>query len=389
MTARPPKGQGRPTLADVAEAAGVSRATAARALGDYGYVLGATRASVLAAAARLGYAPNSIARSMVTGRTKTIGFVSADMENPFFARTMAGITDVARLAGYEVVIANSQEQPELERRAVRTLHERQVDGMIVTPTQFADGFHLRRLADRAIPVVLLDRAVRGVAADAVLIDNVRAGRVAVEYLIRLGHERIGLLTNDLHGPPLDRLRETALDPTHAPTGAARGVGYLAALREARLEVSDQLIINAAYTRESANEAMRQLLRLRSRPTAVLAVDNVLTLGAFEMIQASGVDFPGAISLLGFDDLEWTTIVRPTLSVVAQPAYDIGATAARRLLARLDGEDSPAQVLFLDTSLIERESTVAPRVTGGTEHRIVGPGVARGAPHRATVGRGRR
>ena len=368
MRARPSKGQGRPTLAHVAEAAGVSRATAARALGDYGYVLESTRAAVLAAAARLGYAPNSIARSMVTGRTKTIGFVSADMENPFFARTMAGITDVARTAGYEVLIANSQEQPELERRAVRTLHERQVDGMIVTPTQFADGFHLRRLADRAVPVVLLDRAVRGVAADAVLIDNVRAARVAVEYLITLGHRRIGLLTNDLHGAPLERLGETALDPTHASTGASRGVGYLAALREANLGVSAQLIRSASYSRESANEAMAQLLRLRSRPTAVLAVDNVLTLGAFETIQASGLAFPGDISLLGFDDLEWTTIVRPTLSVVAQPAYDIGATAARRLLARLDGEDSPAQVLFLDTSLVERESTTAPRTADGSRRR---------------------
>ncbi len=311
------------------------------------------------AAERLGYSPNSIARSMVTGRTNTIGFVSADMENPFFARTMAGITDVARAAGYEVVIANSQEKPDLERRAVRTLHERQVDGMIVAPTQYADGTHLRRLVERSIPVVLLDRSVRGVAADAVLIDNVKAGRTAVEYLIGLGHERIGLLTNDLEGPPLERLAETALDPTHASTGASRGVGYLAALREVGLKVSPQLIRSASYTRESATVATKQLLRLRSRPTAVLAVDNVLTLGAFEAIQASSLDFPGEICLLGFDDLEWTTIVRPTLSVVAQPAYDIGATAARRLLARLQGEGSPAQVLFLDTTLVERESTVSP------------------------------
>lgn len=358
MRAHPAPRKGRPTLANVAEEAGVSRATAARALGDYGYVQEETRASVLAAAERLGYSPNSIARSMVTGRTNTIGFVSADMENPFFARTMAGITDVARAAGYEVVIANSQEKPDLERRAVRTLHERQVDGMIVAPTQYADGSHLRRLVERSIPVVLLDRSVRGVAADAVLIDNVKAARTAVEYLIGLGHERIGLLTNDLEGPPLERLAETALDPTHASTGASRGVGYLAALREAGLKVSPQLIRSASYTRESATAATKQLLRLRSRPTAVLAVDNVLTLGAFEAIQASGLDFPREISLLGFDDLEWTTIVRPTLSVVAQPAYDIGATAARRLLARLQGEDSPAQVLFLDTTLVERESTVS-------------------------------
>lgn len=342
----------------------MSRATAARALGGYGYVQDSTREAVLRIANSIGYVPNSIARSMVTGRTRTIGFISADMENPFFARTMAGITAVARSAGYEVVIANSQEDPELERRAVRTLHDRQVDGMIVAPAQYADGSHLRLVVERAVPVVLLDRSVRGVPADAVLIDNVKAARMAVEHLIHLGHERIGLLTNDLGGSAMECLTETALDPTHASTGASRGVGYLAALRDRGLEVTGRLIRSTTYTRESARRATQDLLAMKDRPTAVLAVDNVSTLGAFEAIQASGLAFPEEISLLGFDDLEWTTIVRPTLSVIAQPAYDIGATAARRLIARLGGEDSPAQVLFLDTNLVQRESVVAP-----SDHRV--------------------
>lgn len=347
----------RPTLNDVAAAAGVSRATAARALGDYGYVHDATRTSVREAAERLGYRPHRIARSMVTGRTQTIGFVGADMENPFFGRTMAGILDVARSGGYEVIITNTEEDPELERRAVRVLHERQVDGVIFTPAQFGNAAHLRRLADEGIPIVLVDRSIRGLGADAVLIDNVRAARSGVARLIELGHTRIGLITTDLKGNSVTRLRETALDPTHAPTGAARGVGYLAALQEAGLPMDPALITPTThFTREAAAEAARRLLELRDRPTAILTVDNVLTLGAFEAIQRSGLDFPGQISLLGFDDLDWTTIVRPTLSVIAQPGYDIGATAARRLLARLDDEDSPGQVLFLDTELIEREST---------------------------------
>jgi LacI family transcriptional regulator len=297
---------------------------------------------------------------MVTGRTQTIGFISADMENPFFARTMAGLTDVVRTSGYEVVIANCQEDPELERNAVRVLQERQVDGLIVAPTQYSNGSHLRRVTERGIPVVLLDRSVRGVIADSVLIDNVSAARSATERLIKLGHTRIGIIISDLGGDPLERLNQTALDPTHSSTGAARGVGYLAALHDAGLPVDADLVQSVTYSREGAAGAARALLRLRDRATAMLTVDNVLTLGAFEAVQESGLDFPGEVSLLGFDDLEWTTIVRPTLSVIAQPAYDIGATAARRLLARLDGEDSPAQVLFLHTSLIERQSTAAPR-----------------------------
>jgi len=357
MRAQSETPRSRPTLNEVAAAAGVSRATAARALGEYGYVHSATRANVREAAERLGNRPHRIARSMVTGRTQTIGFVGADMENPFFGRTMAGILDVARSGGYEVIITNTQEDPELERRAVRVLHERQVDGVIFTPAQFGDASQLRRLADEGVPIVLVDRSIRGLAADAVLIDNVRAARSGVVRLIELGHARIGLITNDLGGDPVARLRETALDPTHASTGAARGVGYLAALQGAGLPIDPALIApTARFTREAAAEAAGRLLGLRVRPTAILTVDNVLTLGAFEAIQRSGLEFPEQISLLGFDDLDWTTIVRPTLSVIAQPGYDIGATAARRLLARLDHEDSPGQVLFLDTELIEREST---------------------------------
>lgn len=340
----------------MAAAAGVSRATAARALGDYGYVHDGTRAAVRSAADELGYRSNGIARSMVTGRTQTIAFVSADMENPFFARTMIGITDVARAHGYDVVIANSQEAPELERRALTVLHERQVDGVIVVPTQYEDGAHLRSLIDDGIHVVLLDRSVRGVAADAVLIDNVSAARAGVDRFVELGHRRIGIVTNDLTGDLVERLDAAAVDPVHASTGASRGVGYLASLRSNGIEPDSDLIRAASYTRESAAQATAELLALRRPPTAILTVDNVLSLGAYEEIQASGIEFPAELSLLGFDDLEWTTIVRPTLSVIAQPAYDIGASAARRLFARLEGDESPPQMVFLHAALIEREST---------------------------------
>jgi LacI family transcriptional regulator len=358
MRSRSEPPPGRPTLGDIAAEAGVARATAARALGGYGPVKESTRDRVWAAARKLGYTPNLVARSMVTGRTNTLGFVSADLENPFFAGTMRGILDVARAAGYEVVIANSQENPELERRTVRVLQEHRVDGLLVAPTQYQDNAHLNAVLAEGTPLVLLDRSVRGVPADAVLVDNVRAARAGVERLIELGHRRIGLVTSELpRERPVARVEEVALDPTHASTSAARSVGYLAALRNAGVPVDPSLIgIAAAYTREDARAAVAELLARPDRPTALLTVDNIFSLGAFEAIQASGLDFPGQISLLGFDDLEWTTIVRPRLSVIAQPAYDIGAAAARRLLARLSGEETAPQVLFLETTLIERGST---------------------------------
>jgi LacI family transcriptional regulator len=355
---RRPAGPGGVTVSDVAAQAGVSRATAARALGHYGYVRPATRRLVERAAARLGYRPNNVARSMVTGRTKTIGFLSADMENPFFAQTMTGITDTCHLAGYEVMIANSQEDAERESKAVRLFRERRVDGLIVAPSQFVQRSHFISLIEDGIPVVFLDRAVRGVPADAVLIDNVAAGRSAVEWLIKAGHRRIGVLATELGGKPLHALATVARDPVHARTSAARAVGYLAALKQAGIRPQARLVASTHWSREGARRATLAMLET-ARPTAILTTDNVLTLGAYEALQGLPGMFPERISLLGFDDLEWTTIVRPSLSVVAQPAYDIGATAARRLLDRLSGDQSPPRNIFLETRLVIRDSTRPP------------------------------
>jgi LacI family transcriptional regulator len=354
----------RPTVDDVAEAAGVSRATAARVLGGYGRVSQATRYRVRKHADALGYTPNRLAQGMVTGRTQTLGFVSADMQNPFFGQTMRGFTDVARSQGYDVVIANSEEEPRLERRAVQTLLERRVDGMVVAPTEFHRARHLEDAVTSGVPIVLVDRSVRGLVADSVLIDNVGAARDAVSHLIERGHERIGVTTTHLPGVDLvAELDEAALDPWHAPTTVSRAIGYLGALRSAGITVTPELIANASYSRPEAYAAVKAVLALPEPPTAILAVDDLLTLATFEAVQDSGLRFPGDCTVLGFDDLDWTTIVRPRLTVVAQPAYEIGATAARRLLARIEGDTSPAQTLLLDTKLVERESTAARRVPG--------------------------
>jgi LacI family transcriptional regulator len=356
----------RPTVDDVAEAAGVSRATAARVLGGYGRVSQVTRDRVRKHAGALGYTPNRLAQGMVTGRTLTLGFVSADMQNPFFGQTMRGFTDVARGQGYDVVIANSEEETKLERRAVQTLLERRVDGMLVAPTELRHAPHLEDVAASGVPIVLVDRSVRGLAADCVLIDNVGAARTAVSHLIERGHERIGVATTNLTGGDLvAQLDEAALDPRHAPTTVSRAVGYVGALRSAGIAVIPDLIANAArYTRVDAYAAVKAMLALPEPPTAILATDDVLTLATFEAVQDSGLRFPGECTVLGFDDLDWTTIVRPRLTVVAQPAYEIGATAARRLLARIEGDTSPAQTLLLDTKLVERESTAATRRVPG-------------------------
>jgi LacI family transcriptional regulator len=329
-----------PTLHDVAAAARVSTATAARALGGYGSVSPEVRERVAAAAAKVGYRRNSLARSMITGTTHTIGLVVADIENPFFARAARGIADVAHEAGYEVLLANSDEDPVTERAAVQTLAEKRVDGLIVAPASIGDRSHLRELPAQGTPVVLLDRALPGSDVDAVVVDNEAAARRAVDHLAGLGHRRIGLLTSQglIH------------------TNQERLAGYLQGLEAAGLTVDHDLIRMLPYTRESAEREAEAILALPDPATAIFTTDNVMSLGAFEGAQHAGRRVPDDVSIVGFDDLEWTTIVRPQLTVVAQPVYELGATAARRVLARIAGDATAPQLIVLETTFIIRDST---------------------------------
>jgi LacI family transcriptional regulator len=329
-----------PTILDVAAAAGVSTATAARALGAYGAVSPDVRERVAAAALKLGYRRNSLARSMITGRSHTIGLVMADIENPFFARAVRGIADVAHGAGYEVLLVNSDEDPATERAAVRVLFEKRVDGLIVAPASADEGVHLAEIAALGVPVVLFDRATPGVDADAVVVDNELAAERAIGHLAALGHRRISLLTSQglIH------------------TNQMRLAGYLDGLRAAGLPVDDELVRMAEYTREAAVAETIAVLSLGDPATAIFTTDNLMSLGAFEGTQRAGRRVPDDVSLVGFDDLDWTTIVRPPLTVVAQPLYELGRTAAERLIARINGDESPPMQYTLATTFIVREST---------------------------------
>ena len=329
-----------PTIPDVADLAGVSTATAGRALGGYGSVSPDVRDRVAAAAAKLKYRRNALARSMITGTTHTIGLVVADIENPFFARAARGIADAAHAAGYEVLLTNADEDPATERAAVRALIEKRVDGLIIAPASTQEVPHLVELKTHGVPVVQLDRAIEGIEADAVVVDNERAVHGAMAHLVGLGHRRIALLTSQglIH------------------TNQARLAGYLRGLEDAGLAADDDLIRMAVYRRDSAIEETLAVLGLSDPATAIFTTDNLMSLGAFEGTQRAGRRVPDDVSIVGFDDLEWTTIVRPPLTVVAQPVYELGVTAAQRLLARIAGDESPPALITLATTFIVRQST---------------------------------
>lgn len=277
---------------------------------------------------------------MITGTTHTVGLVVADIENPFFARAARGVADAAHAAGYEVLLANSDEDPATERAAVMTLSEKRIDGLILAPASNDDRPHLADLLARGTPVVLIDRALPDTELDAVVVDNVQAARTAVDHLVGLGHRRIALVTSQglIH------------------TNQERLAGYLEGLRAAGIGPDDALVRMSPYTREGAEQETEAVLTMADPATAIFTTDNLMSLGAFEGVQRLGRRVPDDVSIVGFDDLEWTTIVRPQLTVVAQPVYELGATAARRLISRLEGDESPPHREVLRTTFIVRDST---------------------------------
>jgi LacI family transcriptional regulator len=357
------EGKSAATLPDVAQRAGVSTATAARALGGYGSVREATRQRVLDAAEALGYRANVLARSMITGSTQTIGVVISDIENPFFRRSLRGITDTARSRGFEVLLANTDEELDKERTAVALLADRRVDGMVVCPADAGDRKHLREVIASGTPIVLLDRRVAGLAADTVGIDNRKAARSATERLLALGHKRIAIVTG---GTP--EIREKLVRPDmkgverlSATTVGARAAGYRDAMTSAGVDLRPEYLSANGFRREDAFSEVCRLMDLTEPPTAILAFDSIQSLGALQCFRERGIRCPEDVSLLGFDDAEWADLVSPPLTVVTQPMYEIGVAACERLLNRIGGEQRPAVHDRLPTVFVDR-SSVAPPTT---------------------------
>ncbi len=327
------------TIRDVARAAGVSTATAARALGGYGHASPAARRKVSESARALGYRPNAVARALVSRATTTVGLVVGDIENPFFAAAARGLSDVMDARGYTVLLANADEDADRERRAVDALRARQVDGMVVVPAPGASADHLAALVAEGVPLVLLDRVVAGVEADSVLVRNTAGARAAVAHLTALGHRRIGVVS----------------DSPEITSSAERIAGYRQALRAAGIGIETDLISIGGPTQADGEAAALRLLDRPDRPTAVFTANNFMTVGALRAARALGLRIPADLALVGFDDLDWTTLVEPPVTVVSQPVAELGRTAGERLLRRLAGERGAARRIRLEARLIVRGS----------------------------------
>jgi LacI family transcriptional regulator len=330
-----------PTLADLPREAGTSRSTASRALSGRGYVSPDARDRLMAAAERLGYVPNASARTLKQRRSHVVGVIVSDLGNQFYARLAAGIEQVLRERGYHMVIVGDNSDGSEELTAARTFLAMHAPGVIITPgAPDATAFLLRR----GVPVVEVDRRMSEQPCDAVVIDNVRGGRMAVEHLLALGHTRIAHLG----------VR------TDFTSDAGRLEGYRQAHAAAGVQVDERLVLRVALHDETVAERITGLLA-RESPTAIFAANNILAMQAWRAIRSRGLALPDDVSLVGFDDVQWMEMVSPAITVVDQPTFELGRRAAALLLRRLEEPVSAPTAELLQPSLLVRASTAPPRL----------------------------
>lgn len=347
------------TVADVARAAQVSKAQAARALGNYGAVSEDVRERVLAAAEELDYRPNELARSMNTGKSHTIGVVVGDIENPHFGLATRGITDTAKRSGFNVILVNTDEDTAVEVDAVRVLLDKRVDGLIVAPASSVETQHLRRVHESGRPLVLLDRKAPGLDVDTVAVDMENISYKSTSYLIDAGHRRIAFIsTLRTDEPYQDGM------PLESSQISERRDGFERAFAEADLQPPHDLVRLNAGGDESIKKTTRELLQRPDPATAIIASDGLIGLSVVEAIQELGLSIPEDISFLMYDDFAWTRLTTPPLTVIAQPVYDMGVAAASALIRQIEGRKAPATAPVFTAELILRGSVSGPRKFGG-------------------------
>lgn len=332
----------KPTLKDVAEAAGVHSATVSRALdpGKRHEVHPDTARRVLKAAESLGYRPNPIARSLKTARSNTVGLLVPDLCNPLFPPIVRGADEVLFDRGYSALIASTDNDAAREQRLVNSLVGRQVNGLIVATAQREHPL-LSRLYDEQVKMVLINRRVENLDVPAIIPDDAAGIGLAVAHLAGLGHVRIAHLAG----------------PQDTSTGVARARAFRHAVRDAGLDDDPALVVECEYFQEASGaKALRELLDQRVPFTAVVAGNDLLAMGCYDVFAERDVDCPGEISVVGFNDIPFLDKLRPPMTTVRIPHRDLGAEAARMLLGCIDEPARRAGSVLLPVELVVRGST---------------------------------
>ena len=344
------------TLRDVATAAGVHPATASRALnpGTRLLVSEETAQRVSEAADRLGYRPNSVARSLRTRRSNTIGVLIPDLNNPLFPPIIRGIEDRLAQHGYVALIGNTDADPAKERLVFDQMRARHVDGFVLA-TATLNSPILAEAAKAGLPLVLMNRTAQDYPFSSVSVDNEQGLRAAVAHLTALGHTRIGHVAG----------------PQDISTGAARLRGFQEAMASHGLPIGPADIVYAtAYTVDEGLRCGRELLAGATDLTALIAANDMLAVGCYGALDEFELRCPEDMSVIGFNDMPFVDRLHPPLSTVRFPHTQVGTEAARLLVERIEnGDGNPVKILFLAPELVVRGSTVAVEHSGAVPLRV--------------------
>jgi LacI family transcriptional regulator len=333
------------TLRDVAAAARVHPATASRALNPETRILVSedTARRVTAAAARLGYRPNPVARSLRTRRSHTVGVLIPDLNNPLFPPIVRGLEDKLAAAGYVALIGNTDADANRERMIFDQMRARHVDGFVLATATLHDQL-LAEAAAADLPVVLMNRLSQDYSFPSVSVDNEQGARMAVTHLARLGHTRIAHIAG----------------PQEASTGTSRLRGFRDGMAAHGLDVNEDLIAySARYTVEEGTRCCGELLARPGGFTAVAAANDMLAVGCYTALDDAGLQCPDDVSVIGFNDMPFIDRLKPPLATVRFPHYQLGTEAAQLLLERISEGDGPVKIMYLAPELVVRGSTARP------------------------------
>ncbi|SET29785.1 transcriptional regulator, LacI family [Natronincola peptidivorans] len=325
-------------IKDVARKAGVSISTVSRVVNDSKAVRPRTKEKVEKAIEELGYKPNAIARSLKIKNTKTIGIMIPDISNQFYPEVVRGVEDVANMYKYNIFLCNTDLDKEKEVQYFDALEEKQVDGIIfmgnLIPLELGEKFQ-----KSDIPIVLIGTDYGDLPS--VTINNHQASIDVINYLIKKGHKKIGMITGKEYDPVV---------------GLARKEGYKKALQEADIEYVEELIIEGGYRFRSGYEGAKKLLDFKNRPTAIFVASDEMAIGAIRAALEKGIAIPDELAIVGFDNIDMAGKVYPSLSTIAQPMYEMGAIGMRVLTKILNDETLDNKKVLLNYSFIERESS---------------------------------
>lgn len=326
------------TMADVARLSGVSSSTVSHVLNGTRYVSQATRDRVELAVSQLAYRRNTAARTLAGGRSHTIGLAISGLTNPYFGPLLHAIEQRVSAAGFVLVLGDTHDQGDMEHRVIESLLDRSVDGLIVAPSQGFEAGAGSLIKDAGTPHVLIDRGLDW-QSDQVTPENSESTRELTQHLIAHGHRRIALVSG------LDGLQSTR----------ERVAGYMQALEDAGIAPDTTLIVSGESNAVVAEAAVLSLLNLSSPPTALVSLNNAMTIGALRAAQRASRKIPDDLAFAAYDDFEWSDLFEPGLTAIAQHVVQMGNESVDMLLARIGGSVEPFERRVIPTSFHRRTS----------------------------------